>query len=60
MNGYLRCPMPGCTTTVTGLLHEHAVEVMTDHLIESHDLPEVSASYEAQLLLPICADPQAA
>ncbi|MER6098408.1 hypothetical protein ABT154_21620 [Streptomyces sp. NPDC001728] len=53
MTAYLRCPAPGCTH------HEHvtpartAAEDMTDHLVAKHQLPEVSASYQAQMLLPI-------
>ncbi|GHG30909.1 hypothetical protein ACFFSH_39880, partial [Streptomyces filamentosus] len=60
MNGYLRCPAPHCTHHTTGANRETAAETMTDHLIRAHGLPEVSASYQADLLLPITTNPQAA
>lgn len=51
METILRCPMPYCGTRFrTG---PAAVDAVTDHLRDDHDLPEVSASYQANLLLPI-------
>ncbi|MBB4984962.1 hypothetical protein [Streptomyces nymphaeiformis] len=53
MTGYLRCPAPRCEHHVTCVSKAAAAEDMTDHLIKRHGLPEVSASYQAQMLLPI-------
>ncbi|MBX9425486.1 hypothetical protein [Streptomyces lateritius] len=53
MTGYLRCPAPGCTHHITGTTVRAAAEDMTEHLVAKHELPEVSASYQAQMLLPI-------
>ena len=53
MTAYLRCPAPNCTHHVHLSATRAAVEDITDHLIEKHDMPEVSASYQAQMLLPI-------
>ncbi|MEU2236119.1 hypothetical protein [Streptomyces vietnamensis] len=53
MTGYLRCPAPHCTHHVNVTTLRTAAEEMTDHLVAKHQLPEVSASYQAQMLLPI-------
>ncbi|MFD0074322.1 hypothetical protein ACFVIY_17995 [Streptomyces sp. NPDC127166] len=52
MTGYLRCPAPHCEHRVPAF-GSRAAEEMTDHLVAKHQLPEVSASYQAQMLLPI-------
>ena len=52
MTGYLRCPAPRCEHHVAAF-GSRAAEDMTDHLVDKHGLPEVSASYQAQMLLPI-------
>ncbi|MFJ6348606.1 hypothetical protein ACIQKB_03915 [Streptomyces sp. NPDC092046] len=51
METILRCPMPHCGHRIRS--GPAAVEAMTDHIIQRHGLPEVSASYHASLLLPI-------
>ncbi|MFH8627814.1 hypothetical protein ACH4A8_39005 [Streptomyces vietnamensis] len=53
MTGYLRCPAPHCTHHVNVRTLQTAAEEMTDHLVAKRQLPEVSASYQAQMLLPI-------
>ena len=60
MTGYLRCPAPRCDHTETHVSKLAASKAMTEHLVDSHGLPEVSASYQADLLLPITTKPQAA
>lgn len=50
---YLRCPAPHCTHHILTAASREPAEDMTDHLITRHDMPEVSASYQAQMLLPI-------
>ncbi|MFJ5785396.1 hypothetical protein [Streptomyces hydrogenans] len=60
MTGYLRCPAPNCTHTVTRVARPAASTAMAKHLVDAHGLPEVSASYQADLLLPIVPKPQAA
>lgn len=60
MTGYLRCPAPHCTHTVTHVSKPTAARAMEKHLVDKHGLPEVSASYQADLLLPITTNPQAA
>ncbi|MFC8272328.1 hypothetical protein ACFUJR_07250 [Streptomyces sp. NPDC057271] len=47
----VRCPMPGCAVNVKP--GPVAQDAMTEHLIETHGLPEVSATYQAALLLPV-------
>lgn len=47
----VRCPMPKCTVNVKP--GPDATTVMETHLVEKHGLPEVSASYQAALLLPV-------
>lgn len=63
MSDYLRCPMPHCTHQTPVGKHtadiEAGTEKLTAHLAVRHDLPQVSASYEAGLVLPITA-PKAA
>lgn len=53
MTGYLRCPAPRCDHTVSHVSKPAAAKDMAQHLVDAHDLPEVSASYQADLLLPI-------
>ncbi|TXS14021.1 hypothetical protein EAO70_20785 [Streptomyces sp. adm13(2018)] len=54
MTDYLRCPAPHCTHHVhITATTSKAAEDITDHLIDKHQFPEVSASYQADLLLPI-------
>lgn len=60
MNGYLRCPAPNCGHHTYITTTRAAAEDMTEHLVDKHGLPEVSASYQADLLLPITTKPQAA
>ncbi|MET9956680.1 hypothetical protein ABZ135_34750 [Streptomyces sp. NPDC006339] len=59
MDQYYRCPMPQCPHRIATRPHSDGAEQMTDHLIDTHGLPVVSASYAAGHLLPIHA-PQAA
>ncbi|MEU7032677.1 hypothetical protein ABZ958_03200 [Streptomyces sp. NPDC046237] len=47
----VRCPMPRCTVNVKP--GPAAQDAMTEYLINAHGLPEVSASYQAALLLPV-------
>lgn len=53
MSDYLRCPMPRCTHHVHVDKTKTPAEDLTDHLIGTHGLPEVSASYQAHLMRPI-------
>ncbi|MFD3333575.1 hypothetical protein ACFWV1_13150 [Streptomyces sp. NPDC058700] len=53
MTGYLRCPAPNCQHHTYISSTRAAAEDMTDHLVAKHGFPEVSASYQAQMLLPI-------
>ena len=53
MTAYLRCPAPNCSHCTYITTTRAAAEDMTDHLVAVHKLPEVSASYQAQMLLPI-------
>lgn len=53
MTAYLRCPAPNCTHRIDIRTLNAAADDMTDHLVAKHQLPEVSASYQAQMLLPI-------
>jgi len=60
VTGYLRCPAPKCDHTETHVSKLAAAGAMAEHLVNAHGLPEVSASYQADLLLPITTKPQAA
>lgn len=60
MTAYLRCPAPNCGHHTYITTTRAAAEDMTDHLVDKHQFPEVSASYQAQMLLPITTTPQAA
>ncbi|MFD3535352.1 hypothetical protein [Streptomyces sp. NPDC058664] len=53
MTGYLRCPAPNCEHHTYLSTTRAAAEDMTDHLIAKHEFPELSASHQAQMLLPI-------
>ncbi|GGU84553.1 hypothetical protein GCM10010275_19510 [Streptomyces litmocidini] len=53
MTGYLRCPAPNCEHHTYITTSSSAAEEITDHLVARHGFPEVSASYQAQMLLPI-------
>ncbi|MER7623882.1 hypothetical protein [Streptomyces sp. NPDC126503] len=59
MTAYLRCPAPNCTHHINVRTLPAAAEDMTDHLVDKHEFPEVSASYQAQMLLPITTQPAA-
>lgn len=50
MDRYLRCPANCAYRVVYTALANKAME---QHLVEQHQLPEVSAAYQASLLLPI-------
>lgn len=50
MDRYLRCPA-NCDYSVA--YAPLAAKVMEQHLVDQHKLPEVSAAYQASLLLPI-------
>lgn len=51
METVIRCPMPRCDHRIRS--GPQAAEAMTSHLVDGHDLPEVSAIYQAHLLLPV-------
>ncbi|MEE1819348.1 hypothetical protein PUR59_30580 [Streptomyces sp. SP18ES09] len=53
MTGYLICPAPRCDHTVSHVSKLAAANDMASHLVKVHQLPEVSARYQADLLLPI-------
>ncbi|MFC7794578.1 hypothetical protein [Streptomyces cinereoruber] len=59
MTGYLICPAPNCAHRVTRVSRPAAINDMTNHLIQEHDLPEMSASNQAQFLQPITSQPAA-
>ena len=50
MDQYLRCPA-NCHHRIA--YTPLAAKAMEKHLVDQHKLPEVSASYQASLLLPI-------
>ncbi|MFE0647438.1 hypothetical protein ACFVZH_02455 [Streptomyces sp. NPDC059534] len=53
MSAYLRCPAPSCQHHVYVTASRAAADDMTDHIVAKHGFPEVSASHQAQMLLPI-------
>jgi hypothetical protein len=53
VTGYLRCPAPRCDHAVSHVSKPAAAKDMAKHLVDAHGMAEVSASYQADLLLPI-------
>lgn len=53
MSDYLRCPMPRCTHHVHVDKTKTPTADLERHLVDKHDPPEVSASYQADLVLRI-------
>lgn len=58
MPAYLCCPARQCAHRIPHI--SGSAEEMTDHLVDKHGFPEVSASYQASVLRPINATTQAA
>jgi hypothetical protein len=57
MDEYLRCPAAHCTHRIA--YNTAAASAIEQHLVDAHGLPEVSAAYQASLLLPIRLTPAA-
>jgi hypothetical protein len=53
----LCCPKDTCRHAFRADSLDTAVDQMIDHLIDAHELPEISASFHAMVAKPITLDP---